>query len=146
MASKEDKILTHLNAAKVYSKLSNAKRLKVCAIIVQDDRPIVNGLNGMPPGGSNICETLEQQGSIAEWITKPEVSHAEANAIAWAAKKGTPTDGAIMICTHSPCFECAKLIKNAGIKEVYYETEYRLTNSIDFLKRYKIIIERINNV
>lgn len=139
------KIKAHLNAAKGYAKLSKAKRLKVCALIIRDDRPTVNGLNGMPPGGSNVCEEYVQDGPLTELVTKPEVSHAEANAICWAAKNGTATNGAIMVTTHSPCFNCAKLIKNAGITEVYYETEYRLTDSLDFLRKNNVKVTKIGD-
>lgn len=129
----------HMGAAKVYAKLSRAKRLKVGAVIVRDERIISVGYNGTPSGRDNNCEfpieklnLLDQVESI-EWFTKQEVCHAEMNAIMFAAKNGTATDGCDLYITHSPCFECAKMIIQSGIKRVFYETDYRDTDSIDFL-------------
>lgn len=133
---KSYRLQAHLEAAKSYAKLSKAKRLQVGALIIDDDRPIVVGINGMPSGGSNICETNVRDKDNITLTTKREVSHAEFNAIGRAAKKGIPTDKCILILTHSPCFDCAKLILAAGIKEVYYETEYRDISGIEFLNKY----------
>jgi dCMP deaminase len=133
------KIKAHLKAAKAYAELSHAKRLRVGAVLIKDDRIISIGYNGTPSGMDNNCENIVAikkkmpPGYIYE--TKPEVVHAEMNVIAFAAKNGVPTDGCTMIVTHSPCFECSKLLVQAGVKSVYYETEYRLTNSLDFLKQ-----------
>ncbi len=76
--------------------------------------------------------------------TKPEVVHAEMNAIAFAAKHGVATDQCIMITTHSPCFECAKLIVQSGIKAVYYEQAYRLTDGVQFLKECHVVVRVID--
>lgn len=135
------RLQAHLNAAQGYTKLSHATRLKVAAVLVKDDRIISVGYNGMPSGGSNQCEVFEG----TKLITKPEVVHAEANVISFAAKNGVSTDGCTLISTHSPCFECAKLIIQSGIKEVYYETEYRITDSLRFLREYNIKVERIKD-
>lgn len=132
------RLKAHLNAAQGYADLSYAERLKVSALIVKHDRPICSGRNGMPPGGDNKCE--DENGN-----TRPEVSHAESNAISYAARHGLATDGATLISTHSPCFECAKMILSAGIVEVYYKEEYRLTESLDFLRSYNIKVERIKD-
>ena len=149
---KYSRLLAHLNAAQGYAKLSHAKRLKVGAVLVKDDRIISIGYNGMPSGGSNECEyekpkfdnkTLSYP--TTELATKPEVVHAEMNVIAFAAKNGVSTNGCSLVITDSPCFECAKLIIQSGIKEVYYEREYRLTDSLDFLKEYKVKVERIKH-
>ena len=143
MPSLKDKLNAHIKAANAYSELSKAKRLKVACLLVKDDRVISIGINGMPSGGSNICEEYVQEGPIAEKVTKPEVIHAEMNAIAFAAKIGVSTDGCSLVITHSPCYECSKLLIQAGIKEVYYEKEYRIVDSIKFLKEYNIKVEKI---
>ena len=127
---------THLQVAKEYAKKSKAERLQVGALIVRDDRPVVVGINGMVSGGSNVCETLEQDGYNMTLVTKPEVIHAEKNAIAFAAAEGTATKGASMVLTHSPCIECATLIKQAKIKEVYYGEEFRDLAGVEFLRKY----------
>lgn len=75
--------------------------------------------------------------------TKPEVLHAESNAISKCAKWISSTDGATLYVTLSPCFECSKTIIQAGIKRVCYLEEYRDTKGIDFLKKNNIEIEKI---
>lgn len=139
----------HLEAAKAYAKLSKAKRLKVGAVICRDDRIISIGYNGMPSGGDNICEYridhingLDQIEEI-EWRTRPEVIHAESNAIAFAAKNGVATDGCKLVLTHSPCFDCSRLIIQSGIKEVVYETDYRDISGIDFLKENGVSVWKV---
>lgn len=127
---------SHLQVAHIKADLSHAKRLKVGAVLVRNGREVCDGRNGMPPGASNICE--DENGN-----TKKEVTHAEANVILFSAREGIATNNTIMVCTHSPCFECAKMIVNAGIKELYYETEYRLTDSLDFLRNNNIKVEKI---
>jgi len=67
--------------------------------------------------------------------TKLSVMHAEANAIAFAAKKGLSTEGSTMYVTLSPCLNCANLIIQAGIKEVVYSEGYRDTSGIDHLEK-----------
>ena len=136
---KSSSIKAHMNAVKGYAEQSHARRLKVGALIVNNDRPIISGRNGTPPGKDNNCE-IEVNGKL---VTKPDVSHAEANAISYAAKHGVATDSASIFLTHSPCFTCSLLIINAGIKEVFYETEYRITDSLDLLKENNIKVQKI---
>ncbi len=127
----------HLQAAKAYAQLSYAKRLKVGAVLVREDRVISVGYNGTPSGFSNVCE--ESFTNIySESPTKKEVVHAEMNCIAFAAKNGIATDGATLIITHSPCFECCKLLVQAGIKEVFYDLEYRDKSGLEVLRQAKI--------
>ena len=75
--------------------------------------------------------------------TKPEVLHAESNAISKCSKWHSSTEGATLYVTLSPCFDCSKLIIQAGIKRVCYLEEYRDTSGIDFLKKNNIIVEQI---
>jgi dCMP deaminase len=106
-----------MQTAQTFAELSSAQRLKVGAIVVKDDRIISIGYNGMPAGWSNICEDVTEDGSLK---TKPEVLHAESNAIAKLARSIESGDGADLFVTHSPCIECAKLIYQAGVRRVYY--------------------------
>lgn len=135
------KLQAHLEAAKAYSRLSYANRLKVGSVLVKDDRIISVGYNGTPSGRPNECEEPDYIGGTR---TKAEVCHAELNVIAFAAKNGVSTNQCIMIITHSPCFECSKLIVQSGIKEVFYETEYRITDGIDFLRECGVRVSKIN--
>lgn len=139
MASLARKLNAHLKAAKAYAELSHCKRLKVGAVIVRDDRIVSVGYNGMPSGGSNVCECIKD----GELVSKPYVIHAEKNAIAFAAKHGLSTTDAMLVVTHSPCQECCTLIIQAGIKEVYYEEAYRDTKPIEFLERHGVACQEI---
>ena len=135
----------HMKAAEGYSELSYAKRLKVGAIITKDDRVISIGYNGTPAGWDNNCED-EIRYPDTEGITlktKPEVLHAEANAIGKLARSSESGINATMYLTHSPCFDCAKLIHVAGINKVFYRTEYRNTDGIEFLNKCNIEVEKI---
>lgn len=117
--------IAYMEAAKLFASLSTAERLKVGAIIVKDNRIISIGYNGTPKGWDNVCE--------ADGVTKPEVIHAEANAIAKLAKSNESGQGAEMYLTHSPCIECSKLIHASGIGVVYFCTKYRSEEGIEFL-------------
>ena len=134
----------HMKAAIGYSKLSYAKRLQVGAIITKDDRVISIGYNGTPAGWDNDCEYWVEDGDLGSgWKTKLEVLHAEANAIGKLARSSESGAGAIMYLTHSPCFDCAKLIHVAGINKVFYRTQYRNTDGIEFLNKCNIEVEQI---
>lgn len=139
------KLRAHMKAAKAYAELSRAKRLKVGAVLVKDDRIISVGYNGTPAGGSNVCEELVQDGPTTEWVTKPEVVHAEMNVIAFAARNGVNTDNCTMVVTHSPCFECSKLLVQSGVKEIWYEEEYRLIDALQFLRDHNVKVERLDD-
>lgn len=139
--------------AKRVAQLSHAKRLNVGAVIVKDDTVISYGYNGMPAGWDNNCEdeVVENyagyEGAIhhVKLKTKPEVLHAESNAIAKLAKSNNSGNDADMFITHSPCMECAKLIYQSGIRRVFYDKDYRDDSGINFLKKSGISVERIEN-
>ena len=119
-------IEAHLKVARVYGQLSTAVRLKVGCIIVKNDRIVSIGYNGMPSGASNVCEV--------DGESKPEVLHAEANAITKLAKSTESSSGAYMFTTYGPCLDCAKLIFQSDIKEFHYEFDYKNQKGVDFLK------------
>ena len=121
--------------AKRVAELSYAQRLHVGAIVVKDDRIISLGYNGMPAGWDNDCEDVLVDGISSVLKTKPEVLHAESNAIAKLAKSNDSGDGADLFITHSPCLECAKLIYQSGISRVYYGEKYRDDSGVNFLKK-----------
>jgi len=118
--------------AKRAAELSHAVRLHVGAVIVKDDTVISYGYNGMPAGWDNNCEDWFEDGTCK---TKPEVLHAESNAIAKLAKSYNSGQGADLFVTHSPCIECAKLIQQAGISRVYFGVHYRDDSGIKFLEK-----------
>ncbi len=141
---KEKYKIAHMQVAEVYASLSTAIRLKVGSIIVKDDRIISIGYNGTPAGWDNTCENVigyEHGQPVLK--TKPEVIHAEMNAIGKLAKSAESGKDATMYITHAPCFECATLIHIAGIKKVYYRNSYRETSGIEFLQKCNIEVEQI---
>lgn len=126
---------TFLEMAYVFANLSKAKRRKVGCIIVKDGQVISNGFNGTPSGFNNRCEVND--------VTKPEVLHAESNALMKIARSTNSSIGSTMYLTCSPCFECAKLIIQSGIIRLVYKEDYRKEDGIDLLRLTDIIIEKI---
>jgi dCMP deaminase len=124
--------------------------LHVGAIVVKDDRIISIGYNGMPAGWDNNCEDpvydFNSNGKmdVVGLKTKPEVLHAESNAIAKLAKSNDSGLGADIFITHAPCIECAKLIYQSGISSVYYGENYRDDSGIEFLKKSGVKIEQLD--
>lgn len=133
--------LAHMRAAHLYSDLSTARRLKVGALVVKDDRIISIGYNGMPTGWDNNCEYELEDGTIK---TKPEVLHAETNALAKLARSTESGLDADLFVTHSPCLDCAKLIYQSGIRRVYYACAYRDDSGISFLKNSGVEVEQLD--
>ena len=137
----------HIAAAEVYSRLSTAKRLQVGCVVVKDNTIIGIGYNGMPSGWDNNCEyeiiVEEDEKFIKGLKTKPEVLHAETNALAKIAKSTNSSDGAAMFITHAPCIDCAKLVYQSGINSVYYRNSYKNTDGLDFLKKCNIKVEQV---
>ena len=140
---KDKFIVAHMKAAENYSKLSSAKRLQVGCIIIKNDTIIGIGYNGMPSGWDNECEQIIENvdDKGIHWYntkTKPEVLHAETNAIAKIARSTNSTEGADMFVTHAPCLECAKLIHQSGIRKVFYKHTYRNDDGLKFLEKCNI--------
>jgi dCMP deaminase len=160
-----------MDVAERTAQLSYAKRLQVGAIVVKDDRIISIGYNGMPAGWDNDCEDkewcsaggwlspeeieegwpfegsyLDVDGNIMQGRyrlkTKPEVLHAETNAISKLAKSTEAGENAVMFCTHAPCIDCAKLIYQSGISRLIYRDAYRSTDGIDFLTKSKVDVAK----
>lgn len=131
--------------AEAYARLSKARRLKVGAIVVKDNRVISIGYNGTPAGWDNTCEEeiWNVHDGSSTLKTKPEVIHAEANAIAKLAKSSESGLDSSMYITHSPCVECAKLIHIAGIKKVFFRNHYRDESGINFLTKCGIEVTKI---
>jgi len=133
-----------MDTAERFAQLSSARRLHVGAIVVKDDRIISIGYNGMPSGWDNNCEE-EFVNEVGDPVlkSKPEVLHAETNAIAKLAKSNESGLGSTMFITHAPCLDCAKLIWQSGIGSVLYRNSYRDTAGIDFLEKCKINVNKV---
>lgn len=96
-----------------------------------------------PYEGTYIDDEGQEVQSRYRLKTKPEVLHAEMNALTKVARSTESSDGATLFCTHAPCIECAKGIYQSGIKNVYYRQQYRSTEGIEFLKKCKIDIKQV---
>ena len=142
---KDKFINAHMDVAERYANLSSAKRLKVGAIVVKDDRIISIGYNGMPTGWDNCCENIVRTDEVGFQVTKSkaEVLHAETNAIAKLAKSSESGIGAAMFVTHAPCIDCAKLVYQSGIATVYYKHNYRSTQGLEFLTKSKVDVIKV---
>lgn len=162
---KQKFINAYMDVAKRFAELSPAKKLQVGAIIVKDDRIISIGYNGTPSGWTNECENkvykpripqigngefdsyeynlTDDKGAMYKLVTKDEVIHAEANAIAKLAKSNESGDGSMMFLTHSPCIHCAKQIYTAGIRKVFFNELYRSSEGLEFLSKCNVEVEQI---
>lgn len=151
------------------SQMSHAIRLKVGSILVKDNNIISFGWNGTPTDWDNNCEDIvwaapedynltqteflkkypyvARPSGVGHEIsyglkTKPEVLHSEANCLSKIGKSPLSSVGATMYCTHAPCLECAKLIHQFGINSVYYRSQYRSQDGIEFLKKSGVNVEQ----
>ena len=154
------------------AQLSHARRLQVGAVIVKDDSVISYGYNGMPAGWDNNCENFEYMDDTAGgWLspeeieegwpfieddldpdlgyarryrlkTKPEVLHAESNAISKLARSNNSGLNADLFVTHMPCLNCAKLIYQSGIRRVYFGANYRDDAGIKFLESSGVVVTK----
>ena len=127
--------LAYLDMASRWSQLSKAVRKKVGCLIVKDGSIISDGYNGTPKGFDNVCETRLDEHDELALMTKPEVLHAESNAITKLAKSTQSSKGATMYITISPCVDCSKLIIQSGIKRVVYKKFYKNDEGIKLLKK-----------
>jgi len=133
-------------------------RASVGSLIVQDKRIVSMGYNGAAPGeehctdagcdlGYACDEEFFNTGLGTHWETGcKRAVHAEANAIAFAAKAGVPTEGATLFSTHSPCPDCARLVAGAGIITVVYQHEYRDHEGLRLLGRLGIQAHQYQSV
>lgn len=162
--TQEELDIYYLKVAMCAAENSKAKRLQVGAVIVKDRQIISDGFNGTPSGFDNDCEwyvpsDLDCRQGCEGWFggyhrcrgcpnamlkTKPEVLHAESNAITKCARLGLATAGSTIYITHAPCVECAKLIIQAGCKRVVYHREYKSTDGVELLSKAGITVVRLS--
>lgn len=117
-----------MQIAQVVAKRGTCNRLQVGAVIALDGRIISTGYAGAPAGLPHCSpETCNVDNPCTRTV------HAEAGAIAYAARSGIKVQGATLYCTHCPCIDCSKLIINSGILNVYYATPYRKTEGLELL-------------
>ncbi len=136
-----------MSITELVSSRSTCLRRKVGAIIVKEKRILTTGYNG-PPQGVKHCDELG--GCLRDKLNVPsgermELSravHAEQNAIIQAAKYGIDINGGTMYVTNHPCFICAKMIINAGIKTIIYKEGYPDEFAKEILKEAGIEVKK----
>jgi dCMP deaminase len=107
--------------AVLLSTRSNDPRLQVgCAVVTggrRKHRLVAAGYNGFLPGTPHVSRLRDghEQATV----------HAEQNAVADAARRGSSVEGCVAYVTHYPCIHCAKILAAAGISEVKYRADYR---------------------
>lgn len=126
---------------------STCTRAKVGAVIVRDRNILATGYNGSPAGlphcidvGCLIFKSQTPSGEIEENCFR--TIHAEVNAIAQAAKNGSPIRGADIYITHTPCIHCFKLLLNTGVTRICYEKPYKL-QTLEELQQYAPHVELV---
>ena len=135
----------YMKVAELTAGLSRARRLQVGCVIVKDDNIISFGWNGTPPGWDNNCEdTVWHSNGERTLKTRPEVIHAEANALMKLCRAHSSSYGASLFLTHAPCVECAKMISSAGIDQVFYRQQYRNQDGINLLAKSNILMTEIS--
>lgn len=151
MDNRIERINWFLRMAALVAERGTCERAQVGAVIVKDGRIISIGYNGSAPGQPHCtgvgCEVDDHLCTCGDCNPEPFVDrckhaegcertiHAEANAIAFAAKAGAATDGCEMYCTHGPCYPCAKLMLSAGIIAIHFNDPYRDPRGEELLMR-----------
>lgn len=136
--------LIYMQTAEAFAQLSKAQRKKVGAILVTNQGVVIPGVNGTPSGTDNTCEKLEYTiGNISALVTKPEVLHGELNCILKCAKEGVSCLDAVLYTSLSPCLPCSAMLKQAGVKKVYYRELYRDESGVQYLLNNGVLVEQI---
>lgn len=139
-----------MDIAHVVGTRGNCSRRKVAAVIVKDKRIISTGYNGTPRGIRNCmdggCARCASNAPSGSGLGDCICSHAEENSITQAAYHGISTKDATIYVTLSPCLTCAKMIINAGIKEVVYDQEYAFSEQTRaMLTEAKVLFRKTEN-
>jgi len=137
-----------MDIALLVSKRSTCLRRAVGALIVKDKRILSTGYNGAPSGIRHCAELgcLRKTLNIASG-ERHELCrgiHAEQNAIIQAAYHGVSIQGAMLFCTNLPCSICTKMIINAGLKKIYYQSGYADELSANLLDEAKIEVCKLD--
>lgn len=142
----------YMQIAELTAKRASCFSKEKGAVIVVNNRIIATGYNGAPSGVRNclydrgVCRKKELGYGHGEGHHECLGVHAEANAILSAANIGIGIKGGTMYCTHSPCEECAKLIINSGIKNIYYRNYYGSKLSDELLKEANITVQELKSL
>lgn len=142
-----DRDIVLMSTAALFAKRSTCSRRHVGAVLSIDGRIISTGYNGAPRGMAHcdhrhgfavesiVIDGVEQIHPLALERGCTVAVHAEANAIAYAARAGVATDGATLHTTMAPCVACAQLIINAGVVRVMFGEPYRDMSGVRLLEK-----------
>lgn len=108
-----------------------ATRHQVGAVVVTPMGMISPGWNGMPPGEPNECEVWRED--LGRMKTKPDVIHAEDNAIRKMKAHNISVHGSILFVSRAPCLGCATFLKDLGLKAIFYEEDHDDMRGVDLL-------------
>lgn len=159
---KQKELDFYVSVAKAAAEMSHAKRKKVGACVITQNRGIYIGYNGRLPGQDNCCEQpksirgtgktkliptddggwIQAEVLELEYETRKDVVHGEMNALAKMLKEGVSAEGSTLIVTLSPCASCSVMIASSGVKRVVYLEEYRDTTGIEILKNFGVEVEK----
>lgn len=147
----------YMEIADLAAQQSVAQRAKVGCAILTKNKGLFTGFNGTPPGWhTNECETKvyqeagdpgydfpyhDEKGNYT-LLTKPEVLHAERNALDKMLAEGVSSKGSTVFCTLSPCESCALALIGAQVSKVLYKDHYRCTKGVDMLLRAGIVVRQ----
>ena len=133
-----------MNIAEITAEESNCVKYKVGAVIIKDNRIILQGYNGTVSGFLNCNDKFSNYDMNNKsnrevhsiWSNAFEI-HAEMNIICYAANKGISLYNTIMYCTHSPCNNCLKHLIQSGVKKVIYK--YKFIDNSNLNDRNKLL-------
>jgi len=139
--------MTLLTTAFVMARRGTCSRAQVGCVIALEGRILSTGYNGAPTGMPH-CSHPDGLRSNQRPADAPQCEtsvHAEANAVAFAARYGVSLDAAVLYTTVTPCVTCAQLIVNAGIERVVCASVYRSTNGVELLLRAGVVVDLLTN-
>jgi len=140
-----------LNIVEIVGSRSTCDRGRPGCIIVKDKRILATGYAGSPVGqphcddvGHEMQKAIDDDNRISEHCVR--TLHAEVNAIAYAAKFGVSIDGSTLYVKFTPCYTCAKMVVNAGIKRVVAKVKYHAGDrTVKLFKKAGIKLQIIEN-
>jgi len=138
-----------MNITSLVAERSTCLRRAVGAVLVKDKRILSTGYNGAPANLKHCLEVgcLREQLGIESGKMHELCRgiHAEQNAIIQAAYHGVSVKGAVIYCTNQPCSICARMIINAGIVKIYYQSGYADALAKELLGEANIELKQIES-
>lgn len=128
-----------METASIWARRGTCPRLRVGAVLADNDRILVQGYNGNVAGMQH-CPDPHPEGPCETAV------HAEENVLYFAANRGISTSDTWLYVTHAPCYRCARGIVNAGIEVVVYRDEYRSMDGVKLLRQANVSVMQIDDI